>query len=198
MPGLLGYAAPDAAAGAVGRRPRRSAFCVGWLAGLGYFVIGAWWVAEAFLVDEDQGWMAPFALVLMAGGLALFWGAAALALSALRPARPGASWSSPPCFALLEWLRGHVLTGFPWNLAGRDLGGRVGALAGRRGGRGLWAGLGHPGLAAAPRAAGRADPAPWRRRGIAAGRGRGAGRPLSLGGAARLAGAPAPTLAGRA
>jgi apolipoprotein N-acyltransferase len=31
------------------------------------------------MVDaKEQGWMAPFALVLMAGGLALFWGLAAV------------------------------------------------------------------------------------------------------------------------
>ena len=59
------------------QRPRRS-FLHGWLAGLGYFAVGVWWVTEAFLVEaEIHGWMAPFALILLAGGLALFWGLAA-------------------------------------------------------------------------------------------------------------------------
>ena len=63
-----------------GPRPRRSAFFRGWLAGVGYFAVGVWWITEAFLVDAAaHGWMAPFALLLMAGGLALFWGLAALA-----------------------------------------------------------------------------------------------------------------------
>jgi hypothetical protein len=56
-------------------RPLRSAFLRGWLAGLAYFGLGTWWIAEAFMVDAaNQGWMAPFAVAAMAGGLALFWG----------------------------------------------------------------------------------------------------------------------------
>ena len=35
--------------------------------------VGVWWITEAFLVDAAaHGWMAPFALLFMAGGLALF------------------------------------------------------------------------------------------------------------------------------
>jgi apolipoprotein N-acyltransferase len=76
LPGLLGYAlllhlldTPSEA------RPLRSAFWRGWLAGLTYFGLGTWWIAEAFMVDAaNQGWMAPFAVAAMAGGLALFWG----------------------------------------------------------------------------------------------------------------------------
>ena len=84
LPGLLGYAAmlwlADAAPS------WKSAFLRGWLAGTGYFAVGTWWVAEAFMVDAaNQGWMAPFAVAFMAGGIALFWGAALTAYRALRP-----------------------------------------------------------------------------------------------------------------
>jgi apolipoprotein N-acyltransferase len=120
LPGLLGYAillalvdrAPPA-------RKLRSAFFRGWLAGLVYFAISTWWVAEAFYVDaEHQAWMAPFALVFVAAGLALFWGAAAALYRALAP--PGAMrlLVFAGALALFEWLRGHLLTGFPWNLPG--------------------------------------------------------------------------------
>ena len=63
---------------------RWSAFRRGWFVGLGYFGLGCWWVAEAFLVDaETFGWMAPFAVTFLAGGLALFWGAALVLYRAL-------------------------------------------------------------------------------------------------------------------
>jgi apolipoprotein N-acyltransferase len=120
LPGLLGYPLllwlVDAADG---DRPLRSAFWRGWLAGLAYFALGTWWIAEAFLVDiVAHGWIAPFAVAAMAGGMALFWGAAALAyrLTATKGLSRVLAFAS--VFAAFEWLRGHVLTGFPWNLIG--------------------------------------------------------------------------------
>lgn len=120
LPGLLGWAAVlwllDHAAGA---RARRSAFLRGWLAGTGYFAVSLWWVAEAFLVDAaNQGWMAPIAVTLLAAGLALFWGLAGMAYRALKPAGPQRLLVFAGVFAVAEWLRGHVLTGLPWDLPG--------------------------------------------------------------------------------
>lgn len=120
LPGLLGYPlllwlvdTADA------DRPLRSAFWRGWLAGLSYFALGTWWIAEAFMVDAaNQGWMAPFAVALMAGGVALFWGAACLVYRWTRPAGVLRVLVFAGVFAGFEWLRGHVLTGFPWNLPG--------------------------------------------------------------------------------
>jgi apolipoprotein N-acyltransferase len=119
LPGLIGYGLllallerPPA------ERPLRSAFWRAWLAGTAYFLISCWWVAQAFLVDAvEQGWMAPFAVVLLAGGLGLFWGAAGVLYALARPENP--LWKVlvfAGAVSALEWLRGHVLTGFPWDL----------------------------------------------------------------------------------
>lgn len=119
LPGLLGYALLLAAIEAKGLHPLRQAFFRGWLGGVGYFAVGVWWITEPFMVDaKEQGWMAPFALVLMAGGLALFWGLAALLYRALRVGGPARVLVFAGCLASLEWLRGHVFTGFPWDLPG--------------------------------------------------------------------------------
>ena len=120
LPGLAGYAlllwlidTADAA------RPLRSAFWRGWLAGLAYFGLGTWWIAEAFLVDiVHHGWMAPFAVTLMAGGIALFWGLACLLYRWTAVTGVLRFLVFAGVFAACEWLRGHVLTGFPWNLPG--------------------------------------------------------------------------------
>lgn len=120
LPGLLGYAGllhlidhSDAT------RPLRSAFWRGWLAGVGYFGLGTWWIGEAFLVDAAvHGWMAPFAVAAMATGLALFWGLAAVIYRWIRPASVWRVLTFAGAFAALEWIRGHILTGFPWNLVG--------------------------------------------------------------------------------
>lgn len=122
LPGLLAYGvmmrlADDAQAA----RPLRSAMFRGWLAGVGYFAVSIFWVTEPFMVDAaNQGWMAPFALVLMAGGLALFWGAALALYQSLKVAGPWRVFVFAGALTLLEYARGHVLTGFPWNLPGES------------------------------------------------------------------------------
>lgn len=117
--GLLGFALMLAVVDTEGPRPLRSAFFRGWLAGLGYFAIGVWWIVEPLLVEpEKHAWMAPFAIILMPGGLALFWGLAALLYRAVRPPGMLRVVVFAGALALMEWLRGHVFTGFPWNLPG--------------------------------------------------------------------------------
>ena len=90
----------------------------GWLAGVGYFAIGTYWISEPFTVDPGQTWMAPFAVLAMAGGLALFWGLAAGLYRLCRPRGLLRGIVFAGTLTLAEWLRGHVLTGFPWNLPG--------------------------------------------------------------------------------
>jgi apolipoprotein N-acyltransferase len=117
--GLLGYGLMLALIDAEGPRPLRQAFFRGWLAGVGYFAVAVWWITEPFMVDaREQGWMAPFALVLLAGGLALFWGAAALLYRTLKTRGVARVLVFAGSLAAFEWLRGHVLTGFPWDLPG--------------------------------------------------------------------------------
>ena len=119
LPGLLGFGLLLALLDTSGPRPLRSAFLRGWLCGVGYFAVGVHWITEPFLVDaKTQGWMAPFALVLMAGGLALFWGAAAAVFRAARVRGPAGVVVFAGIFAGAEWLRGHIFTGFPWDLVG--------------------------------------------------------------------------------
>jgi len=105
-------------------RPKRSAFAAGWFFGFGYFLAGVYWMAFSFFVQAEQfAWMAPFAVSGMPAFLGLFTGAATLAASLLwRPGWPrifvfAAAW------AVFEYLRGHILTGLPWNLAGQALAG---------------------------------------------------------------------------
>nr|WP_234989475.1 apolipoprotein N-acyltransferase [Brevundimonas sp. SH203] len=96
----------------------RGAFWMGWLAGFAYFFVGCWWVAEAFFVNPEQAWMAPFAASLLPAGLGLFWGTATALYRRFAPIGPVRVLLFAALFCIFEWLRGHVLTGFPWNPAG--------------------------------------------------------------------------------
>ncbi len=97
-------------------------FAVGWWFGFGYFLCGLFWIAEAFLVEAERFlWALPFAVTLLPAGLALFFGVATAV--AARISRPGAELVVALALTLsaAEWLRGHVLTGFPWNTLGYAL-----------------------------------------------------------------------------
>lgn len=95
----------------------RAAAWRGWAAGGGYFGGGMFWIVEPFLVEpERHGWMAPFALMGMAGGLALFWAPAFAAARAF--ARPGLrlALALACAWTAADYARGHALGGFPWAL----------------------------------------------------------------------------------
>jgi apolipoprotein N-acyltransferase len=93
--------------------PRR--FGPGWAFGAGHFALAMHWIMQPFFVDAARhGWMAPFALVLLAGGLALFWGAAFWAAGRARLGLTGlvALWAGA------EAARALLLTGLPWAMPG--------------------------------------------------------------------------------
>ncbi|MGC1180960.1 MAG: apolipoprotein N-acyltransferase [Methyloceanibacter sp.] len=104
-------------------RPRlQCAGLAGFWFGFGYFLTGLYWIAEAFLVEPwRHGWLIPFVMTLLPGGMALFFAAAAALAMLLW--RPGAArvFALAIAFGLAEFARGHVLTGLPWNLIGYGL-----------------------------------------------------------------------------
>jgi len=102
---------------AAGNRRFRDAALIGWSFGFGFFLVGHYWIGYAFLVDAAaHAWQMPFAMVLLPIGLGLFYAAAsALCMFAWRPGAQRVFLLALMFFAA-EWLRGHILTGFPWNL----------------------------------------------------------------------------------
>jgi apolipoprotein N-acyltransferase len=94
----------------------------GWWFGFGYFVAGLYWTGNALLVDaETFAWLLPFAVLGLPAGLALFTGFG-LGLARLLWTRgPTRLLALAAALTIAEWLRGHVLTGFPWNAFGYAL-----------------------------------------------------------------------------
>jgi apolipoprotein N-acyltransferase len=109
-------------AGAGRLRGVPAAAMTGWWFGLGYFVPGLYWIGYAFLVDAPTfAWLMPFAVLGLPAYLALF---TALGFGLART-----FWTKDASRVIAlavsltaaEWLRGHVLTGFPWNAFGYAL-----------------------------------------------------------------------------
>jgi apolipoprotein N-acyltransferase len=109
-----------AGAGRAGGIP--AAAWTGWLFGMGYFVPGLYWIGYAFLVDADTfGWLLPVAVLGLPAYLALFTAFSFALARAIWPRDASRLLSLAATVTLGEWLRGHVLTGFPWNTFGYAL-----------------------------------------------------------------------------
>ncbi len=111
----------DAAVWGDGKR-LRSGFAIGWWFGFGFLVTGLYWISNALLVPPASfAWMIPLALVGLPIALALFVGLVGLAY--VRALALGGVMLGPlrvlvfaGLWTLAEYGRGHLFTGFPWNL----------------------------------------------------------------------------------
>jgi apolipoprotein N-acyltransferase len=106
-----------------GAATRRAAFFTGWWFGFGHFVLGLYWISFALLTDVAKfWWMMPFAIAGLPALLAIFIGLAALVLHIACRRLKLSGLARVLAFAIVwtvfEYLRGHVFTGFPWNLIG--------------------------------------------------------------------------------
>lgn len=98
---------------------KKQAFWLGWWFGFGHFVSGLYWISFALLIDIAQfGWLIPFAVFGIAAVVAIYPALVSLMLYVL----PSSGYRKVILFAFLwtlfEILRGHLFTGFPWNLIG--------------------------------------------------------------------------------
>ena len=102
-----------------GARRRRTAFALGWLFGAGYFAAGLYWVSNALLVEAARfAWLIPFTVLGLSFGLSLFIGIATLLARTLWAPGSGRILALAGSWTILEWVRGVLLTGVPWNPVG--------------------------------------------------------------------------------
>ena len=121
-----GAAAADEGGARFTRVSLRRAFWAGWWWGFGFFVAGLWWLGAAFLVDGDEfAWALPLGVVVVPAGLALFPAAAFALARALWSPSVLRIFALAFALGVTDWLRGNILTGFPWNVWGMVLGSNV-------------------------------------------------------------------------
>ncbi len=98
---------------------RRTAFFTGWWFGMGFFVSCLYWIGIApITLSASLWWVVPIAMILLPMGLSIFHGVATLATSRLGGSHLRRALILTLAWGITEWLRGHIFTGLPWNLAG--------------------------------------------------------------------------------
>ena len=92
-------------------------FKIGWLFGFGYFISNLYWITNALTFEEIFKPLIPFALILIPLFLGIFYGFGTLICSFFNLEK---NFSTVLIFAtifsLIEFIRGFVLGGFPWNM----------------------------------------------------------------------------------
>jgi len=98
----------------------RRAALIGWLFGVGHFTVGNNWIATAFSYQAEMpGWLGGIAVFLLSLYLAVYPLLSALAAWLIGRRRLAAFVIAlAGCWAIGEWLRGWVFTGFAWNPLG--------------------------------------------------------------------------------
>ncbi|WP_035099288.1 apolipoprotein N-acyltransferase [Devosia sp. LC5] len=104
------------------RRLFGPAFSIGFAFGWGYFTVAFHWLGAAFFVDGGvMIALMPFAILALAALIALFWGAASALAHLLWSHGSWRILTLATFVTIAEWARGHVLTGFPFDLLGYAL-----------------------------------------------------------------------------
>ena len=96
-----------------------TAAVTGWCFGFGYFLAGLYWIGYAFLVDAKTfGWLLPVAVAGLPAYLALYTGLGLAVARLIWVRGPERILALAAALTGAEWLRGHLLSGFPWNTFG--------------------------------------------------------------------------------
>ncbi len=96
---------------------KKNPFLYGWFFGLGYFLSNLYWISISLTFDENFTFLIPFTIILIPLFLGTFYGLATYFFFIINIKKPITNlFLFSLLFGLTEFLRGNILTGFPWNL----------------------------------------------------------------------------------
>ncbi|RZO49942.1 MAG: apolipoprotein N-acyltransferase [Candidatus Pelagibacterales bacterium] len=98
------------------KKSKRYFFYLGCSYGFGFFLLGNYWISISLTHDEMFTGLIPFALILIPLFLSLFFGFTILAIGVFAKKNISFILLFSSVFSFFEFLRGNLLTGFPWNL----------------------------------------------------------------------------------
>jgi len=91
-------------------------FLIGWFFGFGYFLSGLYWISISLTYEEVFRYLIPFTVILVPAFLAIFYGTSTLILKKFVSKKISFILFFSLVFSILEFIRGSILSGFPWNL----------------------------------------------------------------------------------
>ncbi len=99
------------------KKNRKIFILYGWLFGFGYFVSNLYWISISLTFDENFKFLIPLSIILVPGFLALFYAIVTFLFIILKPKKNlNSFFLFSLIFGIIEFLRGSIFTGFPWNL----------------------------------------------------------------------------------
>ena len=98
------------------KKSNRYFFYLGCSFGFGFFLLGNYWIMASLTHDEMFKNLIPFSLILIPLFLSLFFGLAILFTGPFSEKKIHFILLFSLIFSIFEFLRGNLLTGFPWNL----------------------------------------------------------------------------------
>jgi apolipoprotein N-acyltransferase len=92
-------------------------FFYGWLFGFGYFLSNLYWISISLTFDQNFKFLIPITIILIPSFLGIFYGLATFCFLISKPKKVVSSFFVFSLFlGIFEFIRGSILTGFPWNL----------------------------------------------------------------------------------
>ncbi len=96
---------------------KKEFFLNGWIFGFGYFMSGLYWITISLTFDQEFEILIPIAFLLIPLFLGIFYGIATYFFYYFKKfSNISLVLTFSGLISIFEYLRGNILSGFPWNL----------------------------------------------------------------------------------
>ena len=91
-------------------------FLIGYLFGIGFFLTGTYWISHSLTFDDNFKFLIPFSIIGLPLFLGIFFGIGNIIAGPFLKNNFTSILLFSSSFALMDFLRAKIFTGFPWNL----------------------------------------------------------------------------------